>query len=56
MGEEFHLKRSECVIRVGHTFLIADIEEHRLRVLENWVQKKVFGTKRDEVTGVEKTT
>jgi hypothetical protein len=26
-------------------------EEHRLRVLENRVLRKVFGLKRDEVTG-----
>jgi hypothetical protein len=26
-------------------------EEHRLRVLENRVQRKIFGPKREEVTG-----
>jgi hypothetical protein len=26
-------------------------EEHRLRVFENRVLRKIFGTKRDEVTG-----
>jgi hypothetical protein len=26
-------------------------EEHGLRVFENWVLKRVFGLKRDEVTG-----
>jgi hypothetical protein len=26
-------------------------EEHRLRVFENWVLRRVFGPKRDEVTG-----
>jgi hypothetical protein len=31
-------------------------EEHRLRVFENRVLRRVFGPKRDEVTGVEKTT
>jgi hypothetical protein len=31
-------------------------EEHRLRVFENRVQRRIFGPKRDEVTGVEKTT
>jgi hypothetical protein len=31
-------------------------EEHRLRVLENRVQRRIFGPKRDEVIGVEKTT
>ena len=31
-------------------------EEHRLRVFENRVLRKICGPKRDEVTGVEKTT
>jgi hypothetical protein len=31
-------------------------EEHRLRVFENKVLRRMFGPKRDEVTGVEKTT
>jgi hypothetical protein len=26
-------------------------EEHRLRVSENWVLRRIFGPKRDEVTG-----
>jgi hypothetical protein len=26
-------------------------EEHRLRVFENWVLRRIFGPKRDEVTG-----
>jgi hypothetical protein len=26
-------------------------EEHRLRVFEKWVLRRVFGPKRDEVTG-----
>jgi len=26
-------------------------EERRLRVFENWVLRRVFGSKRDEVTG-----
>jgi hypothetical protein len=26
-------------------------EEHGLRVFENWVLRKIFGPKRDEVTG-----
>jgi hypothetical protein len=30
-------------------------EEHRLRVFENKVQRRIFGPKRDEMTG-EKTT
>jgi hypothetical protein len=31
-------------------------EEHRLRVFKNRVLRRIFGPKRDEVTGVEKTT
>jgi hypothetical protein len=30
-------------------------EEHRLRVFENRVLRRIFGPKRDEVTRVEKT-
>jgi hypothetical protein len=30
-------------------------EERRLRVLENRVLRRIFGPKRDEVTGVERT-
>jgi hypothetical protein len=26
-------------------------EEHRLRVLHNWVLRRIFGPKRDKVTG-----
>jgi hypothetical protein len=31
-------------------------EDHRLRVFENRVLRRIFGPKRDEVTGMEKTT
>jgi hypothetical protein len=32
--------------------LVSDIkEEHRMRVLENRVMRRMFGPKRDEVTG-----
>ena len=31
-------------------------EEHRLRVFENEVLRRIFGPRRDEVTGQEKTT
>jgi hypothetical protein len=30
--------------------LVSDIEEHRLRVFENRVLRRIFGPKRDEVT------
>jgi hypothetical protein len=32
------------------------LEEHRLRVFENRVFRRIFGPKRDEVTGMETTT
>ena len=38
------------------TWSVALREEHRLRVLENRVLREIFGLKRNEVTGVEKTT
>jgi uncharacterized membrane protein len=31
--------------------LVSDIEEHRLRVFENRVLRRIFGPKREEVTG-----
>jgi hypothetical protein len=31
--------------------LVSDIKEHRLRVFENRVQRRIFGPKRDEVIG-----
>jgi hypothetical protein len=31
--------------------LVSDREEHRLRVFENRVLRRIFGSKRDEVTG-----
>ena len=31
--------------------MVADIEERRLRVFENRVLRRIFGPKRDEVTG-----
>jgi len=38
------------------TWSLTLMEEFRLRVLENRVLRRIFGPKRDEVTGVEKTT
>jgi hypothetical protein len=29
-------------------------EEHRVRVFENWVLRRMFGSKRNEVTGVQR--
>ena len=41
----------------GHgTWLLILKEECRLRVSENRVLRRIFGPKRDEVTGVENTT
>jgi hypothetical protein len=31
--------------------LVSDLEEHRLRVFENRVLRRIFGPKRDEVKG-----
>jgi hypothetical protein len=36
--------------------LVTFREEHMLRVFENWVLRKIFGPKRDEVMGMETTT
>jgi hypothetical protein len=33
------------------TWFLTLREEHRLRVFENGVLRRIFGTKRDEVTG-----
>jgi len=38
------------------TWLLTLMEERRLRVFENMVLRGIYGPKRDEVTGVEKTT
>jgi hypothetical protein len=37
------------------TFSLTLREEHRLRVFENRVLRRIFGPKRDKVTGLEKT-
>jgi hypothetical protein len=40
----------------GHeTWSLIPREECRLRVFENKVMRRIFGPKRDEVTGMEKT-
>jgi hypothetical protein len=36
---------------MGMKPLVSDLEEHRLRVFENRVLGRIFGPKRDEVTG-----
>ena len=40
------------VVLYGYeTWLLTLREERRLRVFENWVLRKIFGPKREEVTG-----
>jgi hypothetical protein len=49
---------TSSVTRPMHIFIIykgIEIKEHRLRVFENRVLRRIFGPKRDEVTGLEKT-
>jgi hypothetical protein len=36
---------------MGETWSLTLREEHRLRVLENRMLRRIFGMKRDEVTG-----
>ena len=46
-----------CVVLYGcETWSLRLREERTLRGFENRVLRRIFGTKRDEVTGVEKTT
>jgi hypothetical protein len=44
------------VLYGGETWSLTLREEHRLRVFENRELRRIFGPKRDEVTGMEKTT
>ena len=44
------------VLYVCETWSLALREERRLRVFENRVLRRVFGPKRDEVTGMQKIT
>ena len=47
----FLIKNHRCVVR-NHLNLVCHIEEeHRLKVLENEILRKIFGPKRYEVTG-----
>jgi hypothetical protein len=36
------------IVRRKHTWSLTLREEHRLRVFENWVLRRIFGPKRDE--------
>jgi hypothetical protein len=33
------------------SFYVGSWKEHRLRIFKNWVLRRIFGPKRDEVTG-----
>jgi hypothetical protein len=39
------------VVRYGETWSLTLREEHRLRLFENRMLRRIFGPKRDEVTG-----
>jgi len=39
------------VLYVCETWLLTLREEHRIRVFENWMLRRMFGPKRDKVTG-----
>jgi uncharacterized membrane protein len=41
---------SRVVLYEGETWSLTETEEHRLRVFESGVQRRIFGPKRDEVT------
>jgi hypothetical protein len=51
-----HKPVSLSVLYACETWSLILREEHTMRVLENRVSRKLFEPKRDEVTGVEKTT
>jgi hypothetical protein len=42
------------VIYICETSSLTLREEHRLRVFEKWVLRRIFGLRRDEVTGGQK--
>jgi len=44
------------VLYGSETWLLTLRQEHRLRVSENRLLRRIFGPKRDKVTGVENTT
>ena len=52
-----YILRSNVTACYGcETWSLTSREERRLRVFENRVLRRVFGPKRDEVTGMEKIT
>ena len=44
--------KTNVVLYGCETWCLTLREEHRLRVFEIWVLRRIFGPKRDEVTGV----
>ena len=50
------LSSAACVLYGCETWSLTLREEHRLRVFENRVLRRIFGAKRDGVTGEEKIT
>jgi hypothetical protein len=48
-GDYWRLKLGKCTFVRSWSLTLR--EEHRLRVFENRVLRKIFGPKRDEVTG-----
>jgi hypothetical protein len=52
IGESSHSQRAETYIFIIIPYLPLTLkEEHRLKVLENTVLRRIFGCKRNEVTG-----
>jgi hypothetical protein len=55
VGRNIRLKNSgrevPAVLYGCETWSLASREKHRLRVFENRVLRRIFGSKRDEVTG-----
>jgi hypothetical protein len=64
---DFHLLSKNIRIKIHRTIILPIFygcetwshtlrEERRLKVFENGVLRRIFGARRDEETGVEKTT
>jgi hypothetical protein len=59
LSEDTKIKIYGTIILPGcgcETWYDIEKEEHKLRVFENMVLRKIFGPQTDEVAGVEKTT
>jgi hypothetical protein len=60
LSKNVKIKKSKTIILPVvldgcETWLLKLREEHRLGVFENRVLRRIFGPKRDKVTGMEKT-